>query len=91
MYLNLNSYLQVLTQNDEFHLHTLSHEMAKTVTEALGELDFSRAAGMVKSLQNLVVIDHPTVQRVLLEAKNNVHQYFRSAGDKVKEDCHFTR
>ena len=81
----------MLTGDDENRLVAISHEMGKAVAEALEGRDFFRAAEMVSRLQNLVVIDHATVKRLLAEAWKRVRHFFRSAGDKVKADCHFTR
>ena len=79
----------VLTDSDEKKLVTLSEQMQEDIHKALESQNYARAHDRHHHLQNLTLIDHITVERLLTQTNSHIHRYFQKTLDAFKTHCHF--
>ena len=79
----------VLTDTDEKKLVTLSEQMTADITQSLERQNYAQAAERLSHLQNLTLIDHITVERLLSQTNSHIHRHFQKAIDAFKTHCHF--
>ena len=79
----------VLTDTDEKKLVTLSEQMQEDIHQALETQNYTQAAERLSHLQNLTLIDHITVERLLSQISSHIHRHFQKLLDDFKTHCHF--
>ena len=79
----------VLTDTDEKKLVTLSEQMQEDIHKALETQNYTQAAERLSHLQNLTLIDHITVERLLAQTNSYIHRHFEKMTDAFKTHCHF--
>ena len=79
----------VLTDTDEKKLVTLSEQMMEGITKALHAQNYAQASERLSHLQNLTLVDHITVERLLSQTNSHIHRHFQKTLNAFKTHCHF--
>ena len=79
----------VLTDSDERKLLEITEQMGEQIQEYLQEKNFASAASRLRHLQNLSVIEHITVERLLNQNVYQIGRFFQKTVDDFKTHCNF--
>jgi len=79
----------VLTDSDERKLLEITEQMGEQIQSYLQEKNFASAASRLRHLQNLSVIEHITVERLLNQNVYQIGRFFQKTVDDFKTHCNF--
>ena len=79
----------VLTDSDERKLLEITEQMGEQIQGFLQEKNFASAASRLRHLQNLSVIEHITVERLLNQNVYQIGRFFQKTVDDFKTHCNF--
>lgn len=81
----------VLTPEDDRKLVEISEQIEQKISEHLRLNNFKSAISYLNRLEQLRVIDHPSVERVISDKRRLIAQQLHKCVNQFEDHCHFER